>query len=78
MSDQNAGRRVFITGDAIAGYKVYTLEPDGTYAELDCRSVTITVYRDRDGSTSAIAAVYFTSPILVLEAPRHADGVRAG
>lgn len=78
MSNKNEGRRVYVEGNDLAGYDVYTIEPDGTIEPLDCRSVTVTVQRNADGSTSALAVVYFTSPELNILAPRHADGVRAG
>ncbi len=79
MTDKNAGRRVFITGGTEdEPYKVYTVEPDGRVELLPCRSVTIMVQQNADGTSSAVAMVYFTSPILAVEAKRHADGVRAG
>lgn len=77
MTNKNEGRRVRIAGDE-DDLKVYTVEPDGEVRELDCRAVTVSYIKGRDGYIHAEAMVYFSSPVLDIEAPRSADGVRAG
>lgn len=72
--DANHGRRLRIQGDE-RSYRVYTVEPDGTTLELpNVNTVTITFHR----SGHAEAIVYFSKVELQVEAPRSADGVRAG
>ena len=78
MTDKNAGRRVLISGNELQGYSVWTIEPDGIKERLNCRSVTVQVHQNHDGTQSAEAMCYFTSPDLQIEAPRSADGVRTG
>lgn len=72
--DANYGRRIRVSGDE-RGYRVYSIERDGSSHELpNVNTVTITFHK----SGHAEAIVYFSKVELAVEAPRSADGVRAG
>ncbi len=75
FTDNNDKWKVQVYGDATAGYKVYAVSPHGVKAPLEFSYLEL--HMSGKGEFSE-AVVYFPHPVVDVEVPRAADGVRAG